>query len=91
MKQMKSVALIALLLILLMGKSRAGFRCGKLAHNSTCPVGFCCSMSGYCGTTPEFCGKDRCHSQCTSSNNIGAIKSRKIPTDKLTTVKQFAP
>ncbi|KAL2905674.1 Endochitinase [Bienertia sinuspersici] len=90
--KMKNAGVVMVLLIMMamvMGSS-AGFRCGRIAHNSSCPDGFCCNMSGYCGKTHEFCGKGRCQSQCLSDNDTpqthpspsttARIRSRKIPT-----------
>ncbi|XP_021725656.1 lectin-C-like [Chenopodium quinoa] len=90
LKKSNNIAvLVALMMIIWMGKSTA-FRCGKIAHNSTCPDGFCCNFSGYCGKTLEFCGKTHCQSQCQHEDmpqiqakptpSIRAFRTRKIPT-----------
>lgn len=93
---MKTKEIVAVLMVLLMivsmGKSSTAFRCGRMAHNSSCPDGLCCNTSGYCGRTTEFCGKDHCQSQCIlydapeqaqahPSSGVEAIRTRKIPTD----------
>ncbi|PHU02318.1 Chitin-binding lectin 1 [Capsicum chinense] len=39
-------------------------RCGRQAGGTKCPTGACCSISGWCGTTPEYCTPRLCQSQC---------------------------
>ncbi|KAL5555456.1 hypothetical protein UlMin_037692 [Ulmus minor] len=38
--------------------------CGKDAGGAYCPNNLCCSNSGQCGTTVEYCGPDNCQLNC---------------------------
>ncbi|XP_050231732.1 inactive chitinase-like protein 1 [Mercurialis annua] len=40
-----------------------GEQCGRQAGNALCPGGLCCSQSGWCGNTGQYCGAG-CQSQC---------------------------
>ncbi|KAM6542111.1 hypothetical protein CsatB_006558 [Cannabis sativa] len=41
-------------------------RCGPNFENEPCGEGRCCSIYGYCGNTPDYCGIS-CESQCIPS------------------------
>ncbi|TMW90351.1 hypothetical protein EJD97_015840 [Solanum chilense] len=40
-------------------------RCGWENGGIKCPKGVCCSYSGWCGTTSDYCDVDKCQSQCS--------------------------
>ena len=43
-----------------MGGNQCGWRSGGKLYSG----GLCCSRYGFCGTTPEYCGRGQCQSQC---------------------------
>nr|QIJ55475.1 endochitinase CH5B [Cajanus platycarpus] len=45
-------------------------QCGRQAGGALCPGGLCCSQFGWCGSTPDYCGKD-CQSQCGGAPTPG--------------------
>ncbi|PHT47523.1 Chitin-binding lectin 1 [Capsicum baccatum] len=42
-------------------------QCGMQAGGIKCPPGLCCSLSGWCGATEEYCREGWCQSQCKSN------------------------
>lgn len=62
---MKSNCLLILILcsLLLTLSSADAAQCGKDAKDAVCPDGLCCSSSGFCGKTENYCGNG-CQSQC---------------------------
>ncbi|KAM3380718.1 hypothetical protein P3S68_006291 [Capsicum galapagoense] len=42
-------------------------QCGMQAGGRKCPPGLCCSLSGWCGATEEYCREGECQSQCHSN------------------------
>lgn len=44
---------------------------GTCAPGSPCTNGACCSSSGFCGYSPDFCGADTCISNCDAKASCG--------------------
>lgn len=44
---------------------------GTCAPGSPCTNGACCSSSGFCGYSPDFCGADSCISNCDAQASCG--------------------
>lgn len=44
---------------------------GTCAPGSPCTNGACCSSSGFCGYSPDFCGADSCISNCDAKASCG--------------------
>ncbi|KAJ6122715.1 hypothetical protein N7512_005180 [Penicillium capsulatum] len=42
----------------------------ELSSLNPCPSGQCCSLSGLCGTTPDFCLAKNCISNCGEKHNV---------------------
>ncbi|CAO2828290.1 unnamed protein product [Amaranthus hypochondriacus] len=61
-----SVVLMVMMmtLLIIIEPSMAGYQCGWQSGGKRCSGGLCCSRYGFCGTTPEYCGRGQCQSQC---------------------------
>ena len=56
-------------------------RCGAAVGGGVCHGTYCCSSSGHCGSTSEYCEIDKgCQSQCWGGTAAAAV-SAKIPEE----------
>ncbi|KAI9700402.1 MAG: chitin deacetylase [Candelina mexicana] len=63
--------------------------CGPAFGNARCPSGLCCSPSGYCGTTQEFCADPDCQypfGTCDSNKTPAGASTANDPRPKLGSV-----
>lgn len=63
--------------------------CGPMNANQICPTGLCCSPSGYCGTTEDYCTSPGCltgFGTCDSDQTPAGATTSNIPRPALGSV-----